>query len=63
MKYLILGLLFTSCSNQVVKRNQPVVVKPLTRTEKLVNCVDKYLTREINISNAYEVCNGIYTRL
>lgn len=69
MKYLIMILLFVGCASKKVKviPKAPVAQKPkkiikIGRHDKLLNCVDKYLDKDVRIAEAFTVCKGIYER-
>lgn len=69
MKYLIMTLLFVGCASKKVKeppKKAPVVQKPkiikIGRHDRLLNCVDKYLDKDVRIAEAFTVCKGIYER-
>ena len=70
MKYLILTLLFAGCAFNKVKEKPKkaiVIQKPkkiirINRHDKLLNCVDKYLEKDVRIAEAFTVCKGIYER-
>ena len=64
MKYLIMTLLFAGCASKEVKETKviPKTTIKLTKQTKLLNCVDRYLEKDIRIGDAFAVCKSIYER-
>ncbi len=60
MKYLIIALLFVGCASKEVKEIQ--ITPKMTKQTKLLNCVDRYLEKDVRIADAFTVCKGIYER-
>ena len=63
MKYLVMTLLFAGCASKETKEIKviPKVIK-ITKQTKLLNCVDRYLEKDIRIGDAFAVCKSIYER-
>ncbi len=56
MKYLIL-LMMIGCARTEVKPTKPTYIP---RTERIKNCVNELILKEVKPVDAFLICNGIY---
>lgn len=57
MKYIIFVILLTGCAFGTKKET-----KPLTRHERTLKCVDRYIDRDVDPKIVFEQCRDLYKR-
>ena len=62
MKYLIISLVLVSCGSTVTKRNSVRSTVYKTQQQNIMDCIDRYLVRNVAFEKASTTCKELYKR-